>query len=332
MDQPERRLALIELLERDGRVRRTIEVHRWPVTLGRALDNDIVLEDPHVAAHHVRLQPDESGTLQMQVGTTRNGVQVGPRTAVEGETCAVPLHGEVWQLGATRVRVRLPGEELEPERPLGLAATGARPWTTALSAGGVWALLLADHAVHLDPGSSLSDWLLPLLAVPAAAVGWCLLWAVGSKLFQHRFDFWAHFAVLVKGGLAIVLVDLLLPLVAFALSWEWLSRITPVVGALVVAAMLYRHATLVAPVNHRWVAAGLGACLLLGGLVLGTLNWQRSDRLFDELYVSTLPPPALRLAPGVSARELVGELRDLRPRLDRQVDGTAAETGDETEP
>ena len=74
MDASQHRLALIELVERDGRVRRSVEVRRWPVTLGRALECDIVLEDPHVAARHVTLQPDAEGALQMTVGATRNGV------------------------------------------------------------------------------------------------------------------------------------------------------------------------------------------------------------------------------------------------------------------
>lgn len=50
-----RRLALIELLERDGRVSRVLDVHAWPLCLGRALDNDLVIDDPHLAAHHATL-------------------------------------------------------------------------------------------------------------------------------------------------------------------------------------------------------------------------------------------------------------------------------------
>lgn len=328
MDASHHRLALIELLERDGRVRRAVEVRRWPMVIGRALDCDLVLDDPHVAARHVTLQPDEHGTLQMRVGATRNGVQVGPRTAVEGEVVPVPSHGEVWQMGATRIRVRQPGDVLEEERPLGLAATGARPLTTLAAAAGLWALLLSVHAVELDPGSSLNDWLMPLIGLPVAVVLWCVAWAVGSKVFQHRFEFWSHFAVLVKGGLAVVLLDLLLPLAAYALSWEWLSRIAPAVEACAAAATLYRHATLVAPVRHGWIAGGLGACLLLAGVVMGTLNWQRSGRLFSELYLSTLAPPAFRLAPGVTPREFVGEARELRERVEQELRSTRGRSED----
>ncbi|HWH73714.1 MAG TPA: FHA domain-containing protein, partial [Methylibium sp.] len=49
-------LAMVELLDRDGSVAHRIPVRRWPVTIGRAIDCDVVLDDPHVAAHHARLE------------------------------------------------------------------------------------------------------------------------------------------------------------------------------------------------------------------------------------------------------------------------------------
>lgn len=321
MDGTPDRLALIEVLERDGSVRRGFVVARWPASLGRALDNDLVIDDPHVAAHHCRIVQAEGGALMLEVSATRNGVQVGPRTLVEGETVPLPMHGESWQIGATRLRVRLPGDPIEPERPLGLTTTGAKPWVTATSAALLWALVLIEHGIYLDPGSSLTDWLMPLLALPAAAVGWCVLWGTGSKVFQHRFEFWAHFAILVKGLLAIVVLDTLLPLLAFMVGSEWLSRISPSVSVIVAAATLYFHAALVVPVKRLVLAGGIAACVLLAGAIFATLNWQRSDRLFGEPYLAMLPPPAFRLAPGVSVKEFVDEGGGLKARLD----GRAAE-------
>ena len=39
MVHAEERLALIECFERDGRAGRTVDVHAWPLTLGRARAN-----------------------------------------------------------------------------------------------------------------------------------------------------------------------------------------------------------------------------------------------------------------------------------------------------
>ena len=323
MDGPQDRLALIEVLERDGRVRRAFLVTRWPATLGRALDNDLVIDDPHGAAHHCSIVQAEDGALRLQVGATRNGVQVGPLTLVEGESAPLPQQGETWQLGSTRLRVRLPGDPIEPERPLGLTTTGAKPWVTAAGAIALWALVLIEHGIYLDPGSTLTDWLMPLLAYPVGAVLWGVLWGIGSRVFQHRFEFWAHFAILVRGLLAIVVLDIALPLMAFTLSWEWLSRIGPAVGVLVAAATLLAHALLVVPLRRLYLAGGIAACVGVGGAIVATLNWQRTDRLFGEPYLATLPPPAFRLAPGVSVKEFVAESAALREPLDRR----AAEDG-----
>ena len=52
---PEAPLALVEAIDRDGLVRQAWRVERWPVSIGRALDNTVVLSDPHVAAHHATL-------------------------------------------------------------------------------------------------------------------------------------------------------------------------------------------------------------------------------------------------------------------------------------
>ena len=110
MEHDERRLALIELLGRDGQIARPVDVWRWPLSLGRALDNDVVVDDPHLAPHHLRLAPGEDGTLQLHALPSRNGVQLAGR-AVAGPT-PLPRGGALLQLGTTRLRLRLPGETL----------------------------------------------------------------------------------------------------------------------------------------------------------------------------------------------------------------------------
>ena len=72
----EQRLALIEVLDHDRRVQHVVPVTRWPVTIGRAFDCDVVLHDPHVAPHHATLQMADEG-LMLTVGDSVNGVTLG---------------------------------------------------------------------------------------------------------------------------------------------------------------------------------------------------------------------------------------------------------------
>ena len=111
-------LALLELLDRDGSVRQAIPVHAWPLTLGRALDNDVVLSDPHVAAQHLRVEAVERG-LDLVAGATANGVQANTARLRAGERMTLPLQGEPAEItaGRTRLRLRLPEHTLAPELP-----------------------------------------------------------------------------------------------------------------------------------------------------------------------------------------------------------------------
>jgi hypothetical protein len=73
-------LALLEIIDRDGHVRQSFPVLHWPFTVGRALDNDVVITDPHVAAMHLSIAPTDAG-LGIAVGDTRNTRAMACRSA-----------------------------------------------------------------------------------------------------------------------------------------------------------------------------------------------------------------------------------------------------------
>lgn len=315
-------LALVEVLERDGRVRRAQAVHAWPLRIGRAIDNDLVLDDAHVAPHHAWLRapvPADgaagAGAVELVALPSVNGVLVGKRRLHEGEHA--PLAGDgVFVVGGTRLRLRLAGEALAPERPLARAPRHAVTLALALL---LWAWALAGHAIQLDPGARLSDYLMPLVGVPAVLGGWCLLWALASKLFQHRFDFWPHMAVATRGWLAIEVVGFALPWLAAIGSVTLLSRLAPGAAAACAVAMLIGHARLVAPQQQRALIVLATAAFVVGSAILLALNQQRQDRWFSELYVSALPPPALQWTQGVAPADFVAAARPLRKVLDDAV-------------
>lgn len=319
-------LALVEVLDREGRVLRGVPVAAWPVTIGRAIDNDIVLDDPHVAAHHARLEPATpatpttptatAATIELQVLPGLNGAQVGRRRLPAGACLTMPAGEQGFVLGATKLRLRLAGEALAPERPLARAAPRA---VTLLLAALLWGWMLAGFAIQIDPGSRFTDWLVPVVVVPFALAGWCVLWALASKLFQHRFEFWAHLAVAARGLLVMELVAFALPWAAALTSIALLSRVASGAVAACAVALLLAHARLVAPLYRRalrivgWSGFGVGVAVLLA------LNQQHQDRWFSELYVSTLPPPALLWVKPVTREAFVRDAAALRAPLDAAV-------------
>jgi len=314
MDRPEERLALIECFERDGRPGRTIDVHAWPVTLGRGLGNHVVLDDAYVAPSHARIGPDAEGRLTLTVLDTANGVTVDGRRHAAGQQCPLPATGATLQLGQTRLRLRLAGEVLAAEMPLPLAT--ASPWLLALP---LLALVLAEHALGLDPGADTTAWLPVLVGLPVAVAGWCGVWALLSKVFQHRFDFGGHLRITLPWMLAIQLVDALLPQVAASLAWPALWRLVAPIEVVLGALWLRAHLGHVLPQHRRTVTAAVAFATLAGSAISLSLIHRSTDAYSRAPYMSTLPLPATRLADTVPPAVLVEDMARLTEPLARRA-------------
>ncbi len=324
----EQRLALIELLDRDGRARRVLDVMAWPVTLGRALDNTWVLDDGHVAAHHASLAADADGRLWLQVGDSRNGVGLGRQQLAAGQSAEVPADGALLQIGGQRLRLRLAGAPLTPEWPLARPlAGGAMLWVLALA----WLAVQAGQRwVQLDPGADLVQWLPWLLGLPGGLALWCGAWALMSKLFRHGFEFGSHAAIALVALLSFWLLDLLLPQAAAALDlpllWlAWRQWGPPLMLALVLRA----HLRQVLPQRGRMINVVVGSVLLAGLAVTATVNQRQTGQLFGAPYMHTLPLPQLRWGPVQPLQAVDDVLQRLGETVQQRARKAAAEDADQ---
>jgi hypothetical protein len=314
-------VAWVELLDRDGQVRQTLPVAHWPLRIGRALDNDLALGDPHLAPHHFSIAPADSG-LALQVADTINGVQLGRLWLRRGEQAALPADGEPIEFGAgrTRLRLRLPGQALAPELALAPTATLKRRvapvFTVALLL--LAAVLFVSYLAN-DPDTFARAAGSTLLGVVVGIALWCGAWALLSKLFTRQAHFGWHLRVALFTGLALMALDALPPLIAFAFSWPWVTDFSFVAEIAVASAALYFHLLAVEPARHRILKWAALTCGLVGVALTLWFNVQRSDMFGDELYMSHLFPPALRVAKPISVDALVNSLTPLKATLDRKA-------------
>jgi hypothetical protein len=318
-------VALVELLDRDGQVRQAITVPAWPLRIGRALDNHIVLSDPHVAAAHLSIERGEHA-LEFAVGATRNGVLIGNKRLRPGDANLLPVDADPFELtiGRTRLRLRLPDQPLAAELPLASAAPLLHRLRPIVAAALVLLLaLLFSTYLDTDPdglGRAVGSML--LASIVGAAI-WCSAWALLSKTFTRQAHFGWHLRVFLFASIALLAVGALPALLAFSLSWSWLSDFAFVGMYGVGATALYFHLLAVEPAKHRvlrWVAA-TGAVVGIG-LTLW-FNQQRSDQLGEELYMNHLFPPVLRLARPVPTDRFVDGLTSLKATLDKKAKDTS---------
>ncbi len=314
-------LAVVDVLDRDGHPRQTFTVTAWPLRIGRALDNDIVLGDVHVAPHHLSIAPDATG-LALQVADTRNGVALGRRRLASGTSTPLAADGAPVDLllGRTALRLRLPGHTMAPE--VALAPDGSltrQVGSLLLAAMLLIAGTLFTTYLETDPDGFSRAAGSALLAGLLGAAVWCSTWALLSKTFTRQARFGWHLRVFLYASLALMAVGVLPALLAFAFSWPWLTDFDFVGAIAVIAAALYFHLLAVEQTRHRMLKWAAATCAVVGVAVAFWFNMQRTDQLGDELYMSHLFPPALRLARPASVESFVDSLATLQAPLDKKA-------------
>ncbi len=345
-------LALVEAVDRDGLVRQAWRIDRWPVTIGRALDNTVVLSDAHVAAHHATIDlvtpalaadaaadttadavpaPEAAARIAVTAGATRNGVALGRDRLRAGESRIVVDTGGDLELhvGRTLLRLRLPGHALAPELAMTPVVTGDRHWLPTLAIALVVLLfVLANAWIDTDPDNlSRAAGAVVLTTITGGAI-WCGLWALLSKTFTRQGHFGWHVRVFVIASLATLILAVLPPLVAFAFSWPWVSDFSFIAVYATVAAAIYFHLLAVEPQRVRLMRAVAITGFVAGVALTLWFNVQRTGRLGEELYMNHLFPPQLRLAKLVPVDRFVHDLGPMQAILDRKAKEPASGDGD----
>lgn len=314
-------LAVLEVLDRDGQVRQSFGVTNWPLSLGRALDNDIVLSDPHLAPRHLRIERNEH-TLVIRVGECINGVTLGMRRWRAGEQIELAADGAVpeFAAGRTRLRLRLAGHALAAELPIMVApARGRRLGLLFIAAAMVLSGLLFSTYLDTDPDGFGRGVAGMLLASVAGVALWCGLWALLSKTFTRQGRFGWHLRVFLLASLALMVVDALPKLIAYAFSWPAIDNFAFVASFAVGATGLYFHLLGVEPTRPRlmrWVAL---TTWVVGITMSFWFNQQRNDHFGEELYMSSLFLPSMRLAQPMTVDRFVDGLKPLQAVLDKKA-------------
>ena len=107
---------VLEILSR-GRLSEFRRLDHFPVRIGRALDNDIILSDPTVSPHHLTIGRDEQACITLEGDTQENGVQLdGKRLAAGVHPVRPPASLE---LGRVRLRLLAPQATVAPTHRVG---------------------------------------------------------------------------------------------------------------------------------------------------------------------------------------------------------------------
>jgi hypothetical protein len=314
-------MTVVEVRGRGGQLLERFRSHALTLRIGRAFDNDLILEDEHVCAHHLRLSRVEGG-WRFQDLDSLNGLRRRGRVADDGI-----LHsGDELRIGHTILRVYDEEHPVEPAMRL----TGAEATLAALGRRGVWLVLAAASVVVSAVGlfwSSVEEFeLLP--AVQPLMMGimeTCVVaaaWAFVGRLLRHRTSFIAHFSLWLTYGLLGVLTTFVAHTVAFNASDQRLEAILEHgLSFAVLGFVIWGSLTLATNLrgrNRLYAALGVAAIALVvevaGQFQFQTFFFGRPD------YYARLQNPSLLFAEPASESQLLQELPALFDRADAELD------------
>jgi hypothetical protein len=313
MDAMSDSVVWIEILSRQRDVLARHRATKLPATVGRAYDNDVVIDDPHVAAHHLRIARHADGSLHAEDLGSRNGLFVDRERARRDD---VALDGDtVLSIGTTLVRVRTSAQAVAPEEPI---VRRTSFWPAAIGCiAGVVALAVLDLWLGETAEPKAIRYFMPLLILAVLVAVWTTGWSIVARVFTGHARFGLHFLIVAAGLLLYSAYDQLAEIGAFAISWTSLATSSYVVAWIVLGAVCLAHLLAI----HRTrlpLKIGVAVVLAAAGIAMQTLKLDELRANYGQpVTLRRLEPPALRLVAPERTSVFFTDSAALRDRLDK---------------
>ena len=303
----------IEVLSRHGEVAQRERIEANEARVGRAFDNDVVVDDPHVAAHHLRIYRAEDGALVAEDLGSLNGLYP-EHGAARAPRLALAANPGI-RIGRTTLRVHDAARPVPAERLLTPPRAHAR-WAAGLGAALLLALL-AIQWLSLTAEPSANMMLLPLLGFVTILALWTSVWAMLSRVFFGQARFSLQLRIAITACIALVLWDQLTESLSFAFAWREMAEYAGLGAWAVLAAACFAHLQAIGA-RHMRAAMGLVIALIGTGAALQYLGKSETRKLIGQrATLGDLRPPAFRLAPLASADDFFRKADAARAKVDQ---------------
>jgi hypothetical protein len=296
--------VIVEVVSRSQKM---IERHRFVgerMTIGRAYDNDLILSEAHVSAHHALFTEDENGQWWLDDLQSENGLMT---KGYKPLLSPVKVNsGDEFLLGKVRLKFFAADYPVADALRLGVSEdvieqiSQPLPFTLFL----FLSLALLGGYEYLQTFNELDkrEFLPRIIGAPLMALFWATLWAFAGRLFLHEPRFFAQCVVSFCYLLLTQLLEIFAQVIAFNSGNTALT--TTVVylmhGALLVLLLSFnlRLATHQTVLGRMATANGLAWGLVLFVWIFSVFSKpQFSNR---PEYLGVLQPPYMRWSQGVS--------------------------------
>lgn len=304
----------VEILSRHRDVVSRTRIAGDAASIGRGYDNDVVIDDPYVAARHLRISRDEAGQLIAEDLGSANGIVLdggkGPltRLAIDG--------GKPFRIGQTLLRVRTSDYAVEPERKVTAERGALSTVMVAAMAVIVFGFIALRVWLAQTGEPRLSNYMTPLLTMAGVLLVWVGIWALVSRLLAGRSQFLRNLMIALVAVLASLLYNEFAKYASFGLTlpvpgdYEYAATWT------ILAAACFLHLRAISA-RGAWLKATIVVVVLV--LAIGAQTLQRSEAFSDigrQTTARLMLPPEFRTVPLRTSETFFANVADLKASLD----------------
>jgi pSer/pThr/pTyr-binding forkhead associated (FHA) protein len=303
----------IEILNRSGDVKERHRLVSLPIRIGRAYDNDVILDDPHSATYHAQILANDQGKLVVHDLGSKNGLVCRNQRHHE-----IALDGNcVFRLGHSNLRLRTADFQVAAE----LADDTNHNWEgwppALLGLFLVALFILGRRWLFNNEENNPITYLMTLGTALGIAVLWAGAWAFINRMLDGHHRLGRHLFIAGCGYAAVEIWALLSNILGYAFSLPFFTGYGGLLEVLIVVLTLYYHLNTVHSRHPRRIQI---ICLSLLMIFFGNSlmsNYQRTGILTDELYMSQLLPPAFQITPTHSLDTFFSAAQNLKGKVDQ---------------
>lgn len=304
----------VEVLSRQHDIAARFRIASPEARIGRGYDNDVIVDDPYVAASHLRVFRDEAGQLVAEDMGSVNGTFLDGH---KSRSARIVINGkDTIRIGQTTIRVRDVSHEVERER----VAPPDRHVLPIVLAVALAAALLGFYALKVwltqtgEPRAS--NYVTPILTIVVTIVVWAGIWALLSRIFSGRSRFLHNLFIALACAAALLIYVELAKIAAFAWTLPSIGAYEYVAIWSIIAVTCFFHLHAIGRAR-LWLKGTIVALLLVA--MIAVLALQQSEAFSDsgrQQATRQLMPPSFRAVPLQDEKAFFGDIAKLKATLD----------------
>lgn len=312
---------IVEIHDAHRRMPAYRHIARFPLSIGRGYNNDIILNDPFVAAEHLVIDQAENGWLLRQVDRVNPPHYQGKPLAQE--TCVIHS-GDELVLGKTLMRFFSPHHAVVPIRKLhdtlaGFIETMRELVVISALLMVLWLAQMYSEFLVTSVTTPMQKLAADALPVVGAALLWAMIWSLIAFVVRRKTEYLFFLAVTIFYFLTDMLLQYGIDYIAFNTRDVFLPDLLSfIIGGVLMTLMFYvsMGRAMILSTRRKLLLSNVFAWTLVA-VISFVMQANRPGFNPDPEYPAVLKPPFAQWAKTQSMDDFLQESANVLDQVDK---------------